>query len=516
MIASGSIALGGRFLFLRSEHALVEGGGASARSLARPSLSLPAPDRIARWRETLADIELVPDLGSRIGTRTWWRGAATCAGLCAVTFALAPGFDMTLPDPLAATLTPTDREALASQSIAPIAYGATTGRRIGATEAVEVLADTPERPTLELSATLGGGNGLRRALERSGVGRHEAEVVAQMVGEAVSVGDIASGTRLDITLGRRPTRDVPRPLERLAFRARFDLALEVARGESGLALRRLPIAIDNTPLRVRGRVGRSLYRSARASGVPAKSVEAFIKTISAKLPMSRIGADDEYDLIVEQARAETGEVQTGKLLYAAVRQGARETRMVRWESGAKTLWYDANGVGERRGMMQMPVAARISSTFGWRRHPVLGFRRMHKGLDFAASHGTPIRAATDGVVGFAGRNGGYGNYVRLNHAAGLATAYGHMSRIAVRSGARVSRGDVIGYVGSTGLSTGPHLHYEMWRGGTPVNPMSASFSTVDRLGGQDLARFRSQLSGLMATPVGGARKAAASTDMLAE
>ncbi len=503
-------------MFLRSEHALVDGGGASARSLAGVTLALPAPGRFALWREYFAQIDLVPDLGSQIGTRAWWRGAATCAGLCAVTVALAPGFDRPLLSPFAATLNPVDREELASQSIAPIAYGATSGRRIGSTNAVEVLPDTPERPTLELSATLGSGDGLRRALERSGVGRHESEAVAAMVKDAVPLSDIRSGTRLDITLGRRPTRDVPRPLERLAFRARFDLAVEVARGEAGLALRRIPIAIDNTPLRVRGRVGRSLYRSARAAGVPAKSVEAFIKTISGRLPMSRIGADDEFDLIVEQARAETGEVQTGKLLYASVRQGSRETRMVRWESGGKTVWYDQNGVGERRGTMQMPVAARTSSGFGWRRHPVLGFRRMHKGVDFAAPHGTPIRAATDGVVAYAGRNGGYGNFVRLNHAGGLATAYGHMSRIAVRSGARVARGEVIGYVGSTGLSTGPHLHYELWRGGVPVNPMSVSFSTVDRLGGSDLSRFRSQLAGLMATPLGSARRAESSPEMLAE
>ncbi|WP_249276553.1 M23 family metallopeptidase [Sphingomonas baiyangensis] len=489
-------------MFLRSEHGLVEGGSASAASFGRALATAPAPG----WREKLAQLDLVTDLGSQIGSRSWFRGAATCTALCTITLLLSPGFERPIhgyaPPPAAA-----DRDELASQSIMPLAYGATTGRRMGANELVRVLPDTPERPILEMNATLGAGDGLRRALERTGVGRGEAERAAALVDGAVGLDNLGAGTRLDVTLGRRATKDVPRPLEKLTFRARFDLALELARMPDGLALRRIPIAIDNTPLRVRGRVGSSLYRSARAAGAPAKAVEAFIKSIATRVPMSRIGSDDEFDLIVEQARAETGEVRLGKLLYAEVDQGERAVKLVRWEADGRTQWYDPKGVGERHGMMQMPVSARISSGFGWRRHPVLGFRRLHKGMDFAAPHGTPIRAAADGNVAYAGRNGGYGNFVKLTHGQGLATGYGHMSRIAVRSGTRVSKGDVIGYVGSTGLSTGPHLHYELWRNGAPINPTSVSFSTVDRLTGGDLSQFRSLVSRLMAVPVGAARKA---------
>src|SRR5690606_21647725 len=129
---------------------------------------------------------------------------------------------------------------------------------------------------------------------------------------------------------------------------------------------------------------------------------------------------------------------------------------------------------------------------------------MHAGLDFKASHGTPIYAVSDGTVQYAGRHGGHGNYVKLSHGGGLATGYAHMSRIAVSSGSRVRRGQVIGYVGSTGLSTGPHLHYEMYRGGKTVDPSSVRFVTRAQLTGRELQAFRSQLGELQAIEPGAA------------
>jgi murein DD-endopeptidase MepM/ murein hydrolase activator NlpD len=126
--------------------------------------------------------------------------------------------------------------------------------------------------------------------------------------------------------------------------------------------------------------------------------------------------------------------------------------------------------------------------------------RMHKGMDIGAPYGSPIYAAIDGVVQFAGRSGGYGNFVKLAHAGGLATGYGHMSRIAVSPGARVRRGQVIGYVGSTGISTGPHLHWEVWRNGRPVNPRSIAMSSVQTLSGDTLRAMRAKIARLTSTP----------------
>ena len=152
--------------------------------------------------------------------------------------------------------------------------------------------------------------------------------------------------------------------------------------------------------------------------------------------------------------------------------------------------------------MGMPVSGRISSNFGMRRHPLLGFMRMHKGIDIGAAWGSPIYAAIEGTVQFAGRSAGYGNFVKLSHAGGIASGYGHMSRILVRPGQRVSRGQQIGAVGSTGMSTGPHLHWEVWRNGVSVNPRGFSFSSVATLSGEKLRAFKSRVAQLMAVKPG--------------
>ena len=136
-------------------------------------------------------------------------------------------------------------------------------------------------------------------------------------------------------------------------------------------------------------------------------------------------------------------------------------------------------------------------------HPLLGYTRLHRGVDYAAPYGAPIRAVSDGYVALAGWAGGYGNQVRISHGGALGTSYSHMSRIVVRPGTRVVQGQVIGYVGSTGLSTGPHLHFEVYRSGQVVNPMTATFASTSLLSGSELAKFRAKLSALLNLPVGG-------------
>jgi murein DD-endopeptidase MepM/ murein hydrolase activator NlpD len=157
--------------------------------------------------------------------------------------------------------------------------------------------------------------------------------------------------------------------------------------------------------------------------------------------------------------------------------------------------------------MRMPVNGRVTSGFGSRFHPILGYRRMHAGLDLAAAYGSPIGAAADGRVVSAGWSGGYGNLVRLAHADGVQTMYGHMSRIAAASGSYVRRGQVIGYVGSTGLSTGPHLHYEVLKNGRPVNPASikALAGGPGHLEGEKLVAFQGALRSLLVLPARAAR-----------
>ncbi|WP_174293125.1 M23 family metallopeptidase, partial [Sphingomonas bacterium] len=306
-----------------------------------------------------------------------------------------------------------------------------------------------------------------------------------------------------LTLGRRPSKLVPRPLDALSIRARFDLALTLTRSAGGLTLTRKPIAVDTTPWRLQGLVGSSLYRSLRAAGAPAKAAEGFIKALATRLSIGRdVNAADSYDLVIERAHAATGETRLGGLLFAGLDQGGKATRLVRWMQGGHDEWFDADGQTERRGEMAMPVAGHITSGFGMRFHPILGFSRMHKGLDIGAPTGTPVYAVVEGRVRRTGWTGGSGNFIELVHTPTLATAYRHLSRIAVRPGESVRRGEVIGFVGSTGLSTGPHLHWEVWKNGIAVNPQQMSFDSVERLTGEALVAFKARVASLMAVKPG--------------
>ena len=502
----------------------VSGGGTAALSLdkrllraepQRPTFGQKAEGLRARAGE----LDLVVDLGQRIGSPTWFRGLITCTALCYAAWSFAPGFE-----PISGVTTPAYGDAQFEEArtlaIAPLALGADTGRRMAPTDAVEPLAESPERPVVDLRATLGRGDGFARVLERAGVAKAEADQLAGMISAVVPVTDIRAGTVMDLTLGRRPNRTVARPLDNLSFRARFDLRIEVTRVNGQLQLTQIPIAVDETPLRIQGRVGGSLYRSARAAGVPARIVESYIRALSSQIEVpSGVNSDDRFDIIIEHRRAATGEVETGQLLFAGLeRSRGRDLQMMQWTSEGRSQWFEASGVGRQSGGIQQPVPGPITSNYGLRMHPILRYSRMHRGIDFRAASGTPILAAMDGTVNRAGWAGGYGRQVRLSHSGNLSTSYSHMSRIAVASGQRVRQGQVIGYVGSTGLSTGPHLHYEMYRGGQHINPRSVRFTTRSQLSGGDLANFRARLRTLLATPLGaaGAQQPASTPDPAAQ
>lgn len=453
-------------------------------------------------RNFLDRFDIAPDLGEDIGSARWFRGLATFVVLSVGALALIPDFG---PVYGAQPSMPNAKEWEESraQMIMPIALGSDSGRRMAANDSVVALGASPERPTIEVTATLGQGDSFARVLQRAGVGSVDVSSVQRVVGGAADVAAIEPGTIIEIKLGKRNSKTAPRPLESLSFRARFDLDLAVNRVGGGFNIIRSAIATDNTPLRIKGVVGASLYRSARAAGAPASSIQSYLQILSGQGKLASIQPTDQFDMIIDYRRSASGDTRIGELLFAGIERGDRNImQMLKWTNGDSSQWFEASGVGETRGQISRPVPGAISSSFGMRRHPLLGYMRMHNGLDFRAGHGEPIYAATDGVIAFAGRKGGYGNFIQINHAAGLSTGYGHMSRFATSAGQRVRQGQVIGYIGSTGLSTGPHLHYEMYRNGRPINPLSVSFTSRAQLSGSALASFRTRLAQLKSVKPG--------------
>ena len=450
----------------------------------------------------LSKIDWAPDLAEQIGSRRWFRGLATMLGLMLTALALWPDANA-IAAPPAMPLDSSAREEFRSQMIQPLALGGDSGRHMAPTAAVVRAAGMPERSRVQFVATLGQGDGLERMLARAGLSTADTDVVSRLVGGVIPTGQIAPGTQFDIALGAQ--NGSARQLEHLAFRARFDLDLSIARNGGQLQLQQQAIAIDTTPLRIRGSVGTSVYLSARAAGAPIEAIQQYLEVLDQHLSLdTAIEPGDTFDIIVSYRRAASGESQVGELLYAGLeRDGQAQAQLLRW--GKDGQFFEASGMGQQRTGLIMPVVGgHITSGFGARRHPILGYTRMHAGIDFGAAYGSPIYAVGDGTVAFAGWHGGHGNFVKLDHGSGFGTGYGHMSRIAVSPGTHVHAGQVIGYVGSTGLSTGPHLHYELYRAGMPVNPMTVSFTVTNQVDPAELAAYKTRLGQLKTVKAGAA------------
>ena len=439
---------------------------------------------------------LVVDLGQDIFSGRWWRGVATLALLCGGVGLLAPAME-----PLAApAASPDYRTAREYRDIgvAPMNAGSRSGARMVASEAVEPLTFAPERAQVDLDLRIAEGDRIERLLSRVGATSVDAVRVGELVREAAPRG-IEAGTAVAVRLGEK-TQNGRRGIDRVALRAGLDAELLITRTASGLTATTTRIAVDARPRRIRGRVGDGLYWSLRSSGVTPQAATDYLKALATKLDVGAdLNSEDRFDLVIAHRRAATGEEQSGPLLYAGIeRVAGGPIQMLKWTVSGRTGWYDAASLAQVSSTaLAWPVSGPITSNFGMRVHPILRFARLHKGMDFGAGWGAPIVASADGVVSRAGWAGGYGRQVRIAHDGGIATTYNHMSRIVAEAGSQVRQGQLIGYVGSSGLSTGPHLHYETYRGGIAVNPRSVRFTGAAAIDPAEAARFKKRLNQLL-------------------
>jgi len=363
---------------------------------------------------------------------------------------------------------------------------------------------TPEdsaSPRVEKTLSVSSGDTLMGLLVGAGLDRTEAHSVITSLEEVFNPRRLRRGQELCLTF-----TDLP---EQEALFYSLNLKLDIAREvevqrceENGFVSREIVHDLETKPVRVEGPVESSLYESAVKAGVPREVLVQMIRAYSFDIDFQRdIQPGAGFALLYEEEWNRRDEaMRGGAVLYASLTTRGRTLSIYRYETTDGVVdFFDPEGKSVGKTLMVTPIdGARLSSRYGMRRHPILGYSRMHRGLDFAAPTGTPIMAAGDGVVEFAGRKGNYGNYIRIRHPNEYHTVYAHLSRFAsgVRRGARVKQGQTIGYVGSTGMSTGPHLHYEVLHRGKHINPTTMASPPSRILEGQELEMFMAAKQGL--------------------
>ena len=411
------------------------------------------------------------NIGGRRWSRRQWAHASLVATAGALLLAIVPGFNTAVDVPANARLTtlslalpePVETPAAQAQAADWMLVTVEKGQTLGA------IFDSMGIPAATMH-TLLGKPGAREALTR-----------------------LKPGAQLGFAFAQGADGQ-PGPLRAL----RYDRG-ETQRVELALVGDQVVETVVERPLEVRtavisGTVGRSLFHSARKLGLSGASInkltdEIFQYDIDFNTDVTR---NDRFSVVVEQVYREGELLRTGDVLAAVFTAKGKPFTAFRFEHDGKAEYYNEDGRPLKKSFIRMPIQyARLSSTFGTRRHPVRGTMRMHKGVDYAARTGTPIMAAGDARVAFKGWKGGYGNTVILDHGRGHTTLYAHMSGFGnIRQGQRVSQGTVIGRVGSTGLSTGPHLHYEFRVNGVHRNPLKHTMPEPEPLKGTALAAFR--------------------------
>jgi murein DD-endopeptidase MepM/ murein hydrolase activator NlpD len=392
--------------------------------------------------------------------------------------------------------TSTTEEAAAAAPAEPLPANATMATASIAPAVPELPKEVRTRIALDDGATL------MQVLTDNGADRVDAYHAIAALRPIYSPSKLRSGQEISLTFLTTPatSTDETAPsklLTAISLQPDFDREIEVQRGDDGsYTTEQIQKELTSGFAHAKGTINSSLFLDADQAGIPAPIIVEMIRMFSYSIDFQReIHPGDSFEVFFDRKYNEEGvAVKEGDIAYASLTVLGKPHRLWRYKM-ADGSWdyFDEGGNSMKKFLMKTPVdGARISSGFGARKHPILGFTKFHSGVDFAAPKGTPIYAAGDGVVKIAGWVNGYGNFVELGHANKYETAYGHMSAFAkgIRPGVRVHQGQVIGFVGSTGRSTGPHLHYEIHIAGKKVNPLGVKVATGMKLEGKQLAGFK--------------------------
>lgn len=380
--------------------------------------------------------------------------------------------------------------------------------------AAEEVSETAEAPRpapstypLALDLKVMHGDTLMDILTDAGVSYEEAHNAIGSMGKLYNPKKLDIGQSVSVVLDKGAEGTATPIIASLKLPLSPTSAVHVTRKDAdshGFEAKKITAEVERKLARAGGRINSSLYETGVAKGVPVSILSEIIGAYSYDVDFQRdIQPGDTIDVLFERLQTKDGIVAgNGDVLFAELDIGGKPMKIFRYvDKKGNADYYNEKGESVRKALLRTPInGAKITSAFGMRNHPILGYSKMHRGIDFGAPTGTPVYAAGDGTVSFSGKKGGYGNYLCIKHTNKYASAYGHLSRFAsgIAPGKKVKQGQIVAYVGSTGMSTGPHLHYEILVNNAQVNPSGVKFKTGNVLQGKELVAFRKNMEQIQA------------------
>jgi murein DD-endopeptidase MepM/ murein hydrolase activator NlpD len=334
---------------------------------------------------------------------------------------------------------------------------------------------------------------LQRILLKEGIDQKEINKINSLLKEKIKIINLQIGQKINLLIKKENNNIL---LSRLSFSLNEITNIYIfANSEENYNVKIIDKILEKKNFLAKGVIKNSLYNSAQQQGVDPEIIIEFARIFGFEIDFQRdIRENDEFQILYERFEDDDGEVQkNGEIIFAYLNNNGREISLYRYKDEKNNIgYYSQDGKSIEKALMKTPInGARLSSSFGLRKHPILGYNKLHQGTDFAAPKGTPIMASGSGTIEMASWNGAYGKYVRIRHNSTYKTAYAHLSRFGknIRRGAKVQQGQIIGYVGSTGRSTGPHLHYEVLVQNKRVNSQRLKLPSGKNLAGKEKQIF---------------------------
>ncbi len=352
------------------------------------------------------------------------------------------------------------------------------------------LLNQIESPYLEYDYLIKDGDTIENIFKKFGISNKQVDIIVEKI-KKMKLADIKTGQKISFLLKRNigskeiEIVNVNYPLSKETF-------VQIDKKKNKIEVTKNITQLYKKEIVLSGEINTSLYRSATDSGIEPNVILEFARIFGFEVDFQRdIRKGDKFEILFERFTDDRGKkIKTGKILYAFLDINNQKIQLYRFGKKNNYDYYNLDGKSISKALMKTPInGARLSSPFGNRKHPILGFTKHHNGTDFAAPTGTPIMASGNGTVIKAGWCGNGGNCVRIRHNSSYTTGYGHLSKFATKTGRRVKQGQIIGYVGNTGMSTGPHLHYTVKYNGKFINSQKLKLPSGKVLKGDERKLF---------------------------